>query len=84
MQLFLRTSLSRFLGLQEKEGRFLSDRRQEIFTAGMTLCKRYVHLAKHALRQGFATSSCVVSGFYVFKNSTQIPNQTCDLESSIP
>ena len=88
MQLFLRTSLSRFLGLQEKEGRFLSDRRQEIFTAGMTLCKRYVDLAKHALRQGFAYMFCyfschVVSGLYLFRNS-QIPNQTCNLENNIP
>lgn len=46
----LRTALSRFLGLQECEGRFLS-RKREAYDCGMLLCKRYTDLAWHAIRQ---------------------------------
>lgn len=71
MCFLLRTSLSRFLGLQEREGRFLSDdRRAEIYACGMAVCKRYIDLAKHALRQGVCHSifiSCRVFSDQGFK-----------------
>ena len=50
-RLHLRTAMSTFLGLQEREGRFLKNK-EEAYKQGMLLCRRYVDLAKHAIRQG--------------------------------
>ena len=48
----LRTALARFFGLQERQGRFLSNG-DEVYKIAMLFCRRYVDLAKLGIRQVF-------------------------------
>ena len=41
--------MSRFFGLQERQGRFWENK-DEIYKRGMILYQRYMDLAKHAVR----------------------------------
>lgn len=48
-----RTALSRFFGIQERQGRFLEpEARADVYKCGMTICRRYIDLAKHAIKYG--------------------------------
>ena len=45
-----RTALARFFGMQEREGRFLSNG-DEVYKTAMLFCRRYLDLAKLGIRQ---------------------------------
>ena len=48
-----RTALSRFFGIQERQGRFLEpEARADVYKCGMAICRGYLSLAKHAIKYG--------------------------------